>query len=1090
MKNLFFLIFVLISLSQKIFSQRIFPAPLNFLPQHYEAGTQNWQIIQDKRGIIYVANNEGVLEFDGTTWRKILTSNKTLVRSFAADSAGNIYVGAIGEIGFLETDLRGNISFQSLNYLLGKENQDFSDVWKTYALKNDIFFQSFEKIFRYSVRENKIIQIFLPEKTKFHRSFIVDTSYFVKEVDNLLFELRNNQLFPIESSRFLENDRIYAMLPFEKNIFLTVWRENGIYFFDKTSQKFYKNKKFEKLDNLLIKHQIYFGGILPDKKIGFGTLLNGLIITDFDGNILSQINKNEGISENNIYNFCVDFSKNLWLATENGVCYVEISSPLKIFTEKDGLSSFVNILQKFKNILYLGTNSEIYYLENQVIKEISDFKQQNFSMIKFYSQKYKEEKLLVGGNDGVFEIVNKKIFLMKKGIVVVKLLQSKTYPELLFAGLNDGLYVFEYQGNSRWKDLGRVENIKFQVRSLGEEVGKNLWMGTNHRGVIQISLGKNFDIKRLKSTFYDTLSGLPTMNYVQPFYFRGKMLFTTGTGIFTFDSLQKRFIPETRLGERFTKGIGIYLFNFDKNDNIVLRATDLKKMWIERGKLLKNNELEWQIHPFERLSDRAEIADEGFLQDSNSLWIASSDGLFQYQTFDTKNYSQNFQCLIRKVKLSNDSIIYNGGFNSTTYFIKHIDYQCNGLIFEFSAPFFESPSEIEYSYFLENYDSRFSNWTKDNKKEYTNLFEGNYTFHVKARNVYGTESFESVYHFKIKPPFYRNWWAYSLYFVAFLGSIFGIVKLNSYRLIREKERLENIVQERTAEINQQKEEIRTQAENLQVINEELVVLNDQLGFQKKDLETKNSEITQSIRYAQRIQDAILPPCEIMCEYFNEFFIFYRPRNIVSGDFYYIKEVHEKFYVVALADCTGHGVPGAFMSMLGVALLNEVVRRKDITTTSEALNELRNQVKIALRQTGKRNEQKDGMDMILCTVDKNSMKLQFSGANKTLILIRNNELFEFKGDKMPVGIHIRERDFSYQDIDIQENDSLYLYSDGYEDQFGGEEGKKFLSRNLRDLLLSISQHNFVTQKEILEKIFLEWRGDFDQIDDVSVMGIKI
>ena len=281
--------------------------------------------------------------------------------------------------------------------------------------------------------------------------------------------------------------------------------------------------------------------------------------------------------------------------------------------------------------------------------------------------------------------------------------------------------------------------------------------------------------------------------------------------------------------------------------------------------------------------------------------------------------------------------------------------------------------------------------------------------------------------------------------------------------------------------------IKYQNDQILEANEELKVLNEAINKQ-------NNEIIDSINYAQRIQSALLPPETYISELLNENFILYKPRDIVSGDFYWIKQVNQYIVLVA-ADCTGHGVPGAFMSMLGISYLNEIVLRREIIQANQILNELRKQIKYSLRQYGQQDESKDGIDMALCVMDLKSMKMQYAGANSPLYLIKDVngtlELKEIKADRMPLGYYeSKNKTFVNHDMQLETGDTFYMFSDGFIDQKGGKEGKKFLSKNFKNLLLEIQDRTIHDQKEILEKTLSDWMGDNSQIDDLLVIGVRV
>lgn len=263
---------------------------------------------------------------------------------------------------------------------------------------------------------------------------------------------------------------------------------------------------------------------------------------------------------------------------------------------------------------------------------------------------------------------------------------------------------------------------------------------------------------------------------------------------------------------------------------------------------------------------------------------------------------------------------------------------------------------------------------------------------------------------------------------------------------------------------------------------------DDIAKYLKDIELKNKLITHSINYACRIQNAILPMDKNLSEILNDYFVIYKPKDIVSGDFYWVRKVGEKIIIIA-ADCTGHGVPGAFMSIFGVAFLNEIVGRESINKPAKILGRLREMIIRSLGQDAG-TEVKDGMDMAVVSIDSSQNKIEFAGAHNPMYLIRDNELMVVEGDKMPVSIHVKMSEFTNHELEMKNNDLIYLFSDGYVDQFGGPENKKFKSKNLKQLIVDNSGKSMSEQKKVYEQVFNEWKGDNEQIDDVLLIGIKI
>ncbi len=319
-----------------------------------------------------------------------------------------------------------------------------------------------------------------------------------------------------------------------------------------------------------------------------------------------------------------------------------------------------------------------------------------------------------------------------------------------------------------------------------------------------------------------------------------------------------------------------------------------------------------------------------------------------------------------------------------------------------------------------------------------------------------------------------------------------LVEDRTAEVVRQKDE----ILEKNEELNQLNEEIITQRDNLQELYEDLQLQNDVIESKNIEIQKKNKDITDSIVYASRIQNAMLPPKDVLAQTKLDYFILFKPRDIVSGDFYWYKRIDNLIYITA-ADCTGHGVPGAFMSMLGVSLLNEIVVADKtqifIQKPSEILNELRKRIKKSLHQTGGTNQTQDGMDIAFILIDLTTNMLQFAGAYNPLYLVKSNsQITIIEADRMPIGIHPKDgNEFTNHEIQLQLDDLLYIFTDGYHSQFGGERGEKFKTKRFHETILSITDKPMDEQKELLEQRFNEWKGTrWEQIDDVLVIGLKI
>jgi serine phosphatase RsbU (regulator of sigma subunit) len=288
------------------------------------------------------------------------------------------------------------------------------------------------------------------------------------------------------------------------------------------------------------------------------------------------------------------------------------------------------------------------------------------------------------------------------------------------------------------------------------------------------------------------------------------------------------------------------------------------------------------------------------------------------------------------------------------------------------------------------------------------------------------------------------------------------------------------------------------SENERVLEQKVVERTEEVVKQKEEIELKTKEleilfkqVTDSIHYAKRIQEAILPPNNLVKQILPESFVLYKPKDIVSGDFYWIDKKGDWSYFAAV-DCTGHGVPGAFMSIVGYNLLKDILKNTESIEPSAIMDKMNDGVANTLHtNTTSGKQTKDGMDMTLCALNYKTLELQFSGAFNPLYIIRNNELIQYKADKFPVGMFIGEKqNFTNHLIQLQKGDSIYIFSDGYADQFGGPRGKKFMAGNFRQLLLDVSKLPIERQKTTLNQTIEEWRGNLEQVDDMLIIGVQV
>ena len=483
-----------------------------------------------------------------------------------------------------------------------------------------------------------------------------------------------------------------------------------------------------------------------------------------------------------------------------------------------------------------------------------------------------------------------------------------------------------------------------------------------------------------------------------------------------------------------------------------------------------------------------------FRDSKENIWVGHLNGVKKCDFSQNKNILPP-KTFISEVNLSlnqtswQDSI-YTDSFDSLSAWSNlpqnlALDADQNTLNFDFYSADFSNPTAIQYQWWLEGFNKTWLIATKKTEAAYSNLSAKKYTFHVRSRiGEDGEWGEESTFEFRIKSYWYQTWVARILGLFLIIGIVFGLIKWRTSSLEASQKRLARLVEERTVEVVKRNNEILDK-------NQELEAQQLKLADAYDNIQEKNKNITASINYAKRIQDAMLPAKEKIKTVIEDCFVFYQPRDIVSGDFYWIAEVENKT-VIAAVDCTGHGVPGAFMSVIGSNLLYEIIESQRILSPAKILDALNENVRRHLNQDQTNN--RDGMDMSICVIDKESNVLTFAGAKNPLLHVHDNKTEIIKGDRFPIGSFDKhgQKPFKEHTIIPKKGSVFYMYSDGFQDQFGGLEGRKYMSRRFQEYLKSISLLPIKKQKKELAQEFREWKdsGNENQIDDVLVIGFKI
>ncbi len=1054
-----------------------------FTSKDFNSQPKNRAFGEDSFGHIYVGNKEGLLVYNGK-WEKYPIENTNDVYSIAVTKENKIFVGGDGEFGFFSVDgsKKGKLIYHPIYKLLDSiQQKNIRIIWHLFERDNHIYFFSKNKLYIYDYHTIKIIDS--PSKITFASS--LQGHIFVGIEKKGLYEIKDDKFIQIGSKNdFIDKDNaldIKDICNFHNNEYLYINKQNQIIRLSIKGARIKKVRFYTQLDTIFKKQHINLIANLNNTYLAMRSIGNGIFITDFQGKFIRKIDKKDGIANGIIEELYLDHNNILWLA-QNGISRVNIFSNYEYLPKDNiGVKGRVIGIEHFNNKTYIATLYRLYALNDFHYKKKKTLNEDELNRIRFskaiqqntYSTQKEvysllkakfgtEQKLLYITNDSIFSINSKGTIKNILGISGNVLLQDPMDSNRIWIGLYPkGLGSFYYD-HGKWIYEGAIDNTNADIRALQFDTDFNLWIGSIN-SLLRLSkpVFVNHKIVKPQITHFNKDSGLPKQDAIYPFLVEKQMVFTSSDGLMLYSKKDKHF----HFTDEYTNWFKHH-FTFraavDSQSNIwaVTYPYDRKTIFIKE--LIKQPNGKYQlVTPYANPS-----ANEGlniFLI-NHSLWAGGTPSNIVHipnvNTVDTSNYNRVY---ITQV-FSNKDTLFNGFYSNkdsimlaqqTSIMEPILDYKQHNLTFFFAGLSSKLEATPSYRWMLKGYEDNWGDWSKKTEVRFTNLHEGDYTFIVQSKDLYGNISKPATYSFSIKPPWHRTIWAYIAYILLFVAFVWGAINVSTRSL-------KKIIKEATAEIQAQKD----------------------------DIEEKNKDIVSSIRYAQRIQEAVSPQKKQMDKLFPQHFVLWKPRDIVSGDFYWMIQKDNKV-IIAAADCTGHGVPGAFMSIMGISFLNEIANSKDIITAAEILNRLRNNVITSLNQEGAETDTKDGMDISLCIYDFDNMMMQFAGAYNPLYMIREGELSVIKADRMPIGVHDRSnQEFTNMEFSIHKGDIFYILSDGYIDQFGGPKGKKFMTKRFKELLLEIYMKPMAEQKEILWNTILDWRGDIEQIDDIIIIGIKV
>ena len=728
------------------------PSVSAYQPRDYGAQSQNWAIVQDLRGLMYVGNGEGVLEFDGVRWRLIPTPNRTPVRSLAMDADGRIYVGAVGEVGYLAPDAGGQMRYVSLNARLESAHTRFAEVWRIHPTSAGVYFFTRECIFLITKEGLHSWQTERP----LHNAYGVGERFFVQEMDVGLLELDSQGLKALPWGARFKQDKVYCLLPWAGQLLIGT-RTSGLFLCDGTRLTPFPTEA----DAYLKEHLLYQGALLPDGTLALATLEGGTVLLSRAGKIQLILDPRAGLPDRTVYCLCPDRQGGLWMGLGHGLARLQWPAPFTRFGVANGLKGTVLAIHRQGGTLYAGTSMGLYRLEaptrggTAAFKQIPGLKSQTWAICPT------DQGVLAGNYQGLFEVRSGQARAVPGVDATVLAIHRGARDGQLYLGLEGGLARLHRAGpGSPWVNEGRFPGLLESVYSIEEDEDGRLWLGAMGGEVLRVGLPTQGEHTQPMVERFGEAQGLPAQRQVDVARVGGGIVFATNAGVYQFDEASRHFRPDPRFARGFPAG---------PRRVLLLKEQDGGRVWMETqdelsslralalGTLGPDGTFTWEQAPFIRFG--AMELDAISPDADGKVWLGGVEGLFRYDPAVPTAAAQVFAAHVR-------SAAAEGG---------------NGLRLEFSATSFDSGWNNLYQIRLDGRDRDWSPWSPTAFKEYSYLPPRAYVFRVRARNASGAVSREDSWAFVIRPPWYASSWGRGLFaLLAVAGILAGWAALRRF----------------------------------------------------------------------------------------------------------------------------------------------------------------------------------------------------------------------------------------------------------------------------------------------------------------------
>lgn len=818
----------------------IHPVVRNFSRKVSNAGAQNWDIVQSDNDWMYFANNYGLLEYDGNTWAKFPIKNYTNVRSLCHDKKNNrIYAGAFNEFGYYYHNERGVMSYTSLSENLRDSERKFTEVWNISRKDDLVFFQSDNAVFRYNGTNLKMFRF--EERINF--SAVVHNTFFVSTFKNGV-SFNNGDLFlPLPNSDLLKNKKICSILPFETNKILFITDFDGIYVFDGERV----NRFSTDIDDFIIRNQVFCAAINKNL-LAIGTVRNGLVVKNLKDNSTIYSNTQTGLQNNTILSVSFDRLQNLWLGLDKGIDYVLIHSPIYDLFGNSHLYGAGYTSHLLGNTLFLGTNQGLYKTNFPAINSSTPASVELVNKIQgqVWSLENIDKTLFCGSDNGAFIVSNQGIEQIPGLAGTWGFKPLLKHPGNIIGSAYSGLFILTKKGN-KWILRNRIKGFNESGGGFVEDAQGDIWFSHWMKGLYRLKLNAHLD-SVVKIDYFNTRSGLPTNRNNTLFLYQGTVYFSTENGYFKFNAATQRLEPAQFFNDLFGRQkYSVKMFQTQMNDLWSVAGLQIKSA-------LRQNDGSYKVDSssFFSLKDKLVPGFEHLTGlDATKLLIATEDGFSVIFRNRLSQKPETFRVAIRSVLLTNngDSLVNGYVDKQDKGSLPEFDSKHNSVRFEFVGTEYRSENAMLYSFMLENYDSKWSEYSTSTIKEFTKLPRGNYCFRVKARNQFNSHEVEATFRFSILPPWYQSNVAITIYILLFLVALYYLIHYIQYRSEQGAREMEAIKEH---EIKEQEKRFKADAKEKE--KEIIALKNQKLQY---ELRHKSQDLASSTMNLIRKNEILL-----------------------------------------------------------------------------------------------------------------------------------------------------------------------------------------------------------------------------------------